>query len=287
MSINGTNTLTLGANAVVNMNNTSIRLTSDRFLAGDGTIINDAMIVADGTLGVPSRSIDPDEFINNAVITSQNGAFLAINAAVVTNGANAQYLIDNATIAIGAGNGTLDMVAGSFIGGAGTLDADINLAGTLAPGTSAGILNVDGNLDAAGTALFQFEIGGTVTGEFDQLDVDGTLDLDGVLELSLINGFTPDLDAVFILAMSDVLSGQFQNVLSGELLGGTQFTIFYGVGSPFDPNSVVAQNIPLPPALGLLVLGLAGLGLIRFQSPRASGSIYPSRLLSIHRGAPC
>jgi|GEM_PF-5722922 len=89
--------------------------------------------------------------------------------------------------------GALNVINGGLIGGTGTLTAGgvtIGLGGTLAPGNSAGLFNVNGDVTLAGGRML-FEIGGAAAGQFDVLNVNGDVDLQsGSFELQFIDGFT-------------------------------------------------------------------------------------------------
>ncbi len=92
-----------------------------------------------------------------------------------------------------AQTGGLNVINGGLVGGTGTLTAagvTIGLGGTLAPGNSAGLLNVNGDVTLAGGRML-FEIGGPAAGQFDVLNVTGDVDLqNGSFELQFIDGFT-------------------------------------------------------------------------------------------------
>src|SRR5262249_45346753 len=80
---------------------------------------------------------------------------------------------------------------GATIDGTGTTgDLTVEGGGTVAPGITAGTLNI-GNLSLASGAIFAEQIGGTTAGSnYDQLNVTGTVSLGGAtLNLSLINSF--------------------------------------------------------------------------------------------------
>jgi hypothetical protein len=85
--------------------------------------------------------------------------------------------------------GRIIVDATGSLGGA-EVAADVVVEGTLSPGFSPGLLEIDGNLTQLGT--LQIELGGTLAGiQHDVLSVSGTLTLDGTLELILYGGFEP------------------------------------------------------------------------------------------------
>ncbi len=73
--------------------------------------------------------------------------------------------------------------------------------GRIAPGNSTGDFAIEGDLQGPGTIAF--ELAGTAA--YDQLLVSGSANLGDVLEIDLINGFTPALSDYFQLLTFDTL----------------------------------------------------------------------------------
>lgn len=85
--------------------------------------------------------------------------------------------------------------------------------GTFAPGASPGTTSVTGNLNMENTSKYEAELEGTSAGEFDVIAVDGDLDLDGTLEVSLLNSFSPNTsDRFSIMTYTGTLTGTFSTV---------------------------------------------------------------------------
>ena len=106
----------------------------------------------------------------------------------------------NVNSLVNAGGGSGIVVSAGTLGGSGEVDGNVtNMAtGTVAPGNSPGILTVDGNFTQASGGTLEIEIGGLIAGDnHDQLDVLGSLDLDGTLMVSLIDDFAPVLGNTF------------------------------------------------------------------------------------------
>ncbi|MGE3309010.1 MAG: hypothetical protein AB7O66_03500 [Limisphaerales bacterium] len=164
--------------------------------------------------------------------------------------------------------------------GAGTL---LTASGaTIAPGLSAGTLLINGNLNFGALATLSIEIGGTDPGiTYDLLNVDGTMVAGGLLEVSLINGFTPGSDSSFtVVDGTSAISGSFVNVANGgrvTLDDGTSFLVNYGAGSAF-PDRVVLSDfraVPEPRLWG--VFGGAGLLLWAIARRPVQSSFSPRR----------
>lgn len=168
-----------------------------------------------------------------------------------------------ATSSLNLNGGTLKgtgTVQGSVIAGAGV--------NTIDPGFSPGVLTVNGNVTLSSTSTLAMEIGGLTQGTlYDYLDVNGTLTLAGLLNLSFLNDFQNSLGMgnLFTLATSDAaVLGGFSNVANGGFLTDMAslhtFSVHYGAGSLYNPNDVVLYAVtPEPGRALLLMLGLLGL----------------------------
>src|SRR5262249_53494431 len=75
----------------------------------------------------------------------------------------------------------------------GTIQANLQSAGQVNPGSSPGVMTVNGNYSQAAAGALNIEIAGTnaATPDFDQLVVNGNAALGGALNVTLINGFVP------------------------------------------------------------------------------------------------
>jgi autotransporter-associated beta strand protein len=150
------------------------------------------------------------------------------------------------------------------LGGSGEVQSlRINNAATLAPGESAGLLRVRGNLSFSG-GLLRMELGGPLRGTgYDALDVGGKATLGGAtLMLDFISGF----DALAqggqqftLLNAAGGIFGSFANVADGQRLntagGQGSFLVRYGNGQGLVLSNYVAA-VPEPASWGLMALGL-------------------------------
>jgi hypothetical protein len=106
--------------------------------------------------------------------------------------------------------GAQPLAANVRISGGGAIAGDLAVAGMLAPGDSAGTLNVSGNVTLAESSVVDIELGGLIAGsQHDLLDIDGGLALDGTLHVSLIDGFRPDSGDLFTVLTANQLVGVF------------------------------------------------------------------------------
>jgi len=97
------------------------------------------------------------------------------------------------------GNGTIQGIGGG--------NTTLTVNGMLAPGNSAGTINLTGNLVSGSNAVFNFEIASL--NDFDQLNITGTAAFDGTLNLTLLNGYMPNVGDSFALFEFSSSSGSF------------------------------------------------------------------------------
>lgn len=164
------------------------------------------------------------------------------------------------------------------LGGHGSVaQVEIGADAVLAPGESAGLLSITGNLTFNGGQL-QIELGGLQRGSgFDALNVGGDVNLgDSLLTLDFIGGFATQVQAgdSFELVQADGnLSGQFTNVASGARLltvdGEGSFVVTYSDGHHLLLSAYEVTPVPEPESYALM---LAGLGLISLVARRRSTS---------------
>ncbi len=95
---------------------------------------------------------------------------------------------------------------------------------------------------------------------YDALDVTGTAFLEGLLEVSLIDGFTPSLKDEFVILQANNIDGTFANAAQSIAVGNYFMSISY-----FEDRVVLGNATAIPePATGLLlVLGAVAMMLVR------------------------
>ena len=108
-----------------------------------------------------------------------------------------------------------------LLGGAGTINAEVNnSSGVVSPGLSPGLLTVMGGntFTQAVAGTLKIELGGLTAGtQYDQLAVSGIASLGGSLNVSLVNGFTPNPGDKFTILTCASRNGIFP-VKNGALL---------------------------------------------------------------------
>lgn len=157
-----------------------------------------------------------------ANMTYQGDVGFQLNAA--TNAAGlTSYTFDNAygatnyqrlILANGAlwRSDNLQVGAGGAIHGSGTIQANmVTNRGVIAPGQSPGELVFTSNLTLLSSSVLNLELAGTNASLYDRITVNGAFAIDGALNVTLLNGFLPQVGDTFQLFNFDpsLLSGMF------------------------------------------------------------------------------
>lgn len=160
-----------------------------------------------------------------------------------SSGLSGAFLVNNGTL---SGSGTF-----------GNLEIG---AATFSPGESPAIVEIE-NFNLRSTGLLDVELGGLLAGlEYDQLRIAGDATIAGMLNVSLIDGFTLGFNQEFLIAdIGGTLTGEFQGLSEGALVGAfndQDLFITYRAGSG---NSIgLFTAVPEPSCSGLcLMLGIA------------------------------
>jgi len=137
----------------------------------------------------------------------------------------------------------LDLEGGTLTG-RGTVYGDVDNSGaTVAPGASAGKLTIQGAYIQDPNGVLEIELGGTETGQWDQLVVTGTANLAGTLCLKLIDDFRPQVGATFTVMTFPSRTGEFAPV---ELSG---FPAGAAVDVRHESGYVVVEIVQFPATL--------------------------------------
>ena len=259
--------------SVVDLDNTGAAVASTADLIRVGTDVTGTLEISRAVDMVTAASLDVGA---GGTFTKTGAGKLLISgtqtiatASVVNiNGGVAQF--DGA----GSGDGLLLVSSGGLLQGNGGLDGPVTINdGVFAPGNGAGDFETgDFTLTAAGR--LRMEIGGTARGtQYDQIITTGGVTLGGVLEGSLINGFTPAVNDIFFLILNDgvdPVSGTFAGLGEGASvqISGFQFSVSYAANGDAGatPNDVALIAIPEPASIAAILSGLGMLcGLQRFR----------------------
>ncbi len=181
---------------------------------------------------------------------------------LLTNKASGYTLGSSQTV---SGYGAINIGAGKTV----------TIAGTLAPGNSAGIITNTGNLTLDSTAAIVMELagsGGVAGTDFDQLQVSGTLTYGGALSITNFGGYnitTPTNYALFTFAG---YSGNFASVnVEGNALTYSALTTNWsgtisGTTYTYQMDTGYLNVVPEPTTYAML--GLAGVAALAYRIRR-------------------
>lgn len=162
---------------------------------------------------------------------------------------------------------------GSYNGGSnglGTLQA----FGDLRPGNSPASVQFGGNLELGTSTTTFIELGGDQIGDFDQLLIQGDLNLSGALEVSLIDDFRLGAQQEFLIAdVVGLRNGFFNGFGEGDRVGnfgGFDLFISYRAGTGNDIS--LFTSVPEPGTAGLM--GLLGIAMTLGRRRRFAATTY-------------
>jgi hypothetical protein len=185
------------------------------------------------------------------------------NAGTILNqGSTINILGDSFTNEVGGiltGNGVFDFT-----------DTGMLNDGIVAPGLSAGQIEMRGDIEFTASSDLQIELGGILSSEFDWISITDSLVLDGGLSVSFIDGFHNSILSTDVFTIVDSAStiGTFSGLADGD-----RFNTIDGRGSfqiNYAGNNVVLGNFTPVPEPGSLVL-LTGLAIVAVGRRRRPG----------------
>jgi len=164
------------------------------------------------TLQIRDADFSNNTFITDGEIYVEAGSVLSRTGG---NGADVNQTGGITTVDGELGADQQVLLQGGLLQGSGTVTTPIldNQAGTVAPGGQAGTLSVDGDYVQAPGAVLGIDVDATGSGA-DLLDITGTADIAGTLEVGFVDDIAPELcDSFTILAAASV-DGEFDLIVS-------------------------------------------------------------------------
>ncbi len=160
-------------------------------------------------------------------------------------------VVDGTLLVDGSITSPVTVNSGAVLGGSGAVgDVTVNSGGLVSPGDSPGILTVNGNYNQTSAATLKIEIGGASpgVGGFDQVAASGLASVGGTLNVSLINGFRPNIGDTFQIITSNGETGNFSTINSNG----------FTVRSDPSPSGIVLTVISIDPLLRIISILRSG-----------------------------
>jgi hypothetical protein len=233
-----------------------------RHVGGETPAINNAGLV---------NVLSPIDFIG-VPFTNQDRGFLTIDALGELRTDSALDLKPGSTTILlgGAITSSLPVDNRGTVRGAGTVNGNLLNTGVLQVGSNEpaadGILflDINGNLTLNETSSLRIPIlGRTQRTQYGNIDVNGTTNFNGQLQLNLGEGDGSWIrfgDTFTLLNADGPIPGRFANIGPGEVypfMGMRAIRVYYGPTSPYGADRLVVALIPEPGVLSLVVLAAA------------------------------
>jgi hypothetical protein len=230
-------------------------------------VAGNALVVVDGTLENRSGTVRMDGgtlIVSNLLLLNTNGQYIFNRGILETrNGTvtNAPFVVGNglnfaAYQLIPTPGGTnafakgLSIANNAVLTGNGVITGNVTNSGAIAPGDTAGRIDINGDLVLSNSAELRFEIGGHMpVTEFDLLHATGSVVLGGKLSVSLMNNFQSIMTngaSFVVMTNGAAFAGAFTNVASGDLLATTdgyaRFTVLYAGATTLRLTNLVIMD---------------------------------------------
>ncbi len=217
-----------------------------RLQNGTALTTNAATVVLDGA-GSAVANFVGELAANSGSFTVQDGASFTTpgafsNTGTVTIGNNGSLLTTTGNYTQSGGGsltnlqgGTLKpltltiTINGGLVAGAGTIQGSVTNAAVFQPGSapSGGTISITKNYTQMAGGVLDIGLGGAGAGQFGQLAVAGTANLNGSLNVTLINGFVPIDTDLFPVVTYGLQSGTFSTVTGTSLPNNQTLTTNY------------------------------------------------------------
>jgi len=160
------------------------------------------------------------------------------------------------------GSGAVVFVQGTVSGKASFSGDVTNSGAAMSPGEGSGVMRVEGDYTQSSDGALLIEIAGDALGEeYDVLLVDGTANLAGTLQVTLLEGFDPQRNDHFSILDFAKVTGAFDYIRLPELTDG----LAWHMRDLYDGGTL--SVIPEPSCMLLLLIGTGGIAL-RSQKDR-------------------
>lgn len=166
--------------------------------------------------------------------------------------------VDTLNLNVGIVTTTSGVSVATALKGNGTITGNVTVGSgaQVAPGLSAGELDITGDFTLDSSSTVKIELGGLTAGTFDVIDLTGALAAAGSLEVSLINSFTPSPGNSWHIFDFGSQSGSFTLATPG---GTWSYTAATGNLNYLSAGLGAGGAVPEPALGGLLAVALAGM----------------------------
>lgn len=223
--------------AIANWNLGSVNLSNGAIFRNDNTFNANATTTMDGSssgtfenngsffkkTSDTTTTMDID-FSNAGEIEVIAGTLTFLSG--ITTGAGTSIDLGDGTFTAGD---TLTLESGASLVGSGILSSDLINGGEVSPGTSPGLITIEGDYTQTAGGILTIELGGTTAGtEHDQVAITGSAGLNGILDVSIYLDFEPSVGDSFIILSYASHTGTFITENLPLLPPGMEWQIEYG-----------------------------------------------------------
>jgi len=173
-------------------------------------------------------------FTSSATFTNHGGVGI-LKGSTFTVGAGGSYVqaggrtvVDGTLTA--SGGGSIKIAKGGLFGNGGNIVADVYSGGTVIPANSSsstGKLLITGGYAQTSAGALDSNLAGSGSGQFSQLNVNGTASLHGTLNIKLLKNYVPLIGTTFQILRAQHMSGNFTTVNGTSINDNEHFTVTY------------------------------------------------------------
>ncbi len=221
--------LTPGANITENQANVTLEGVTSSFPKFNAIASN----TATGSFTIQNGRI----FTTSAAYSNAGSTTISAGSVFLVPAGNNYTQTAGTTTVDGSLTADAILINGGTLLGVGVLHGDVSNAGHVAPGTSPGVLVIDGDYTQTAAGVLDVEIASATM--FDQLQISGAASLDGTINVTRPGGFVPVLNDAFPVLTFASRTGDFA-VKNGFLLGNA--LAFTEQFNPTNLTLVVTQN---------------------------------------------
>ncbi len=186
-----------------------------------------------------TKAATPSTFTFSAASVTNRGAITSVGGSFRFGGPFVQTAGNTSLGTNFSSDATVRIEAGTFAG-RGAVAGQLYNSGVLNPGASPGLITT-GSFSNAPAGQLLLELGGLVAGtNHDQIRVTGTASLTGLVQVALVNGFTPTVGNSFTVMTYTARSGVFENIAAPI---GYSFQPIY-TATNLILNAVAYSNVP-------------------------------------------